>query len=1586
MIKAETGSAVGWIRGAAQFQGPGTSVARRIHQRPHGAAKIWNCRHPVGGFDLRALQWSQERFSEDQNMKHPSLSFLIGLLAAAVMATAAAVSDIATTPLTVTQSVKPRVLFVLSNDHALYYKAYTDWNDLTGDGIPDTSYVPDFAYYGYFDSTKCYSYVTTDGGRFEPQATAPNPNTPYCDEVAGEWSGNFLNWATMSRMDIVRKVLYGGHRSTDTATTTVLERAYIPSDAHSFAKYYEGTDSAKLTPFNTPKLTLCNTTYADSGQSQDITTPPQIRVAKGDFRYWAANERWQCTWDNEQNSSSSGDNTTGSKTTDPNKSNDGLGEKNYNARVQVCVAGKIGAEECKRYPDGHYKPVGLLHTYGEDNKLLFGLLTGSYAKNKSGGVLRKNVSAFSNEVNTKTDGTFTEAAGIVATLDRLRIARYQYGSGKGYYNETDSCPWALSLFDEGKCSNWGNPLSEMYLESLRYMAGLTATSEFSATDDTYITGLTKADWTDPLNDENDPLDDKNWCAHCDIIVLNASESSYDNDRMNSSGLNGSPSAADKTDAVGDSEGISGHDFFVGENGTDNNQLCTGKQVSALGDVRGACPGAPRLSGTYYAAGLAHWAHTNDVRSLTGEQTVTTRAVTLSPAAPKLVIPVPGGERTVSILPACRNLTPNPDGNCAIVDFKILAQDIDAGTGEVYINWEDSEQGGDYDQDMKGTLSYAITGNTVTVTTKVDRKSTDHKLGFGYVIAGTTQDGFHVHTGINNFQYTDPSGVTGCTTCDLCSNGVSEKLPCPTEPKACSNCNVTLAATSVTYTLGDSTASLLEEPMWYAAKYGSFVDTDKNQLPNRPAEWDADSNGRPDGFFFASNPTELGPSLARFLDIISTTSSSASVAANSVTLNTDTRIYQARYDTDNWTGDLIAFPIKPDGTLDDAAWHAQDQIGIQAKAGTRRILTTNEDTGDGVPFRWSDSNTTGIAAAQKANLNRACPTSCTPDTAGEQRLDYLRGSQANEISQPNGTLRTRDALLGDIVNSEPVYVGPPAAFFPNDLETEIYQDFANTQVGRAHVLYVGANDGMLHAFMANNGDELFAYVPRAVYPKLSALTTLAYQTAHQFYVDLGPTVTDAYLGASKKWRSVLVGGLGAGGAGMFAIDVTNPAAFQGSETDARAQVLWDIVGGDAGFEDLGYTFSKPAVVRLPDNNHNGVWAAVFGNGYESAAGIAALYLVNAATGERLEEILVQDLTDNGLSSVMPIDYDGDAKVDYIYAGDLRGRLWRFEPNAAGGWEVSFGGKPLFQNRTEDSVTTTESHEECKIVTVDVCIKTKKGQCVQYGKQDQKQCVTVPGSETVTPGTYQPITVRPEVVRHPQGGVMVLFGTGSYYRTTDRIPNTDQAKINAFYGVWDRFDETSDIRTEHLLEQKIVKEQTLGDFDIRVTTSNEIVWHKTDDKPEGTPPSTHLGWYLRLVHPDEGALGEIQVTEPRARGGRIIFTTMIPSDVVCDFGGDGWLMELNFLDGKQVSEVLFDLNGDGVFNVLDLAPIQQEDGETVLITPSGKKSKVGPIQEPAIIAAGTREYKFASGAKDAGVEVTTENPVDLKGGRRSWLQVH
>ena len=135
---------------------------------------------------------------------------LLGALAGIGVATpATSPAGIAQTPLTTTHSVRPRVLFALSNDHALYYKAYTDWNDLNGDGTTDTTYLPNFAYYGYFDSAKCYAY---EEGRFVPKRATDA--SFYC---VGHWSGNFLNWATMSRMDIVRKVLYGGMRSTDSA-------------------------------------------------------------------------------------------------------------------------------------------------------------------------------------------------------------------------------------------------------------------------------------------------------------------------------------------------------------------------------------------------------------------------------------------------------------------------------------------------------------------------------------------------------------------------------------------------------------------------------------------------------------------------------------------------------------------------------------------------------------------------------------------------------------------------------------------------------------------------------------------------------------------------------------------------------------------------------------------------------------------------------------------------------------------------------------------------------------------------------------------------------------------------------------------------------------------------------------------------------------------------------------------------------------------------------------------------------------------------------------------------------------------------
>jgi len=1486
----------------------------------------------------------------------------------------------------------PRVLFLVSNDHALYYKAYTDWNDLSGDGVPDTGYTHTITYYGYFDSTKCYDYVNN---RFEPKAvtaTTADPNA-YCDgsnNGGGRWSGNFLNWATMSRMDIVRKVLYGGMRSSDTASETVLERAFIPTDAHSFAKYHENLSGeiARLTPFEVQKLTLCNTTYAGSGESQNVTAPPLIRAARGDFRYWAANERWQCTWSNEHGSNSSGSNTTESKTVDPvnssDKYNEGLGSKDYIARVKVCVAGLLGKEDCKLYPDSssNYKPVGLLHNYGEDGSLLFGLMTRSYAKNKSGGVLRKNIRSFADEVNP-ANGTFTRTAGFVATLDKFRIVRYNYG--EGVYNISDDCYWGLATFTEGDCSNWGNPLSEMYLEALRYFAGLGKTDAFTADDSSYLAGLGTETWSDPLT-ATDAEHTSEWCAQCSLIVINASEPSYDHDSFDATGLKGPPVVADETTLVGGftkdgvhyGEYINSTSRFVGENGTDNNQLCTAKTVTNLGSVLGACPGAPRLSGTYYVAGLAHWARTNDIRTDDAiDQSVATRAVTLLPAAPKLTIPVPGRTSTVSILPACRSTKTTPNSNCMVVDFKIIEQNLSAGTGKVYINWEDSEQGGDYDQDMKGTLSYTIntTTNTIKIDTQVNRKSTDHALGFGYVISGTTKDGFHVHSGINRFVYPDATAVTTCkfvtswsATFPSCTKKSSDNKSCtasdytsatPPPPcdKNCSNCDanttsseadISLPVSSYTFTLGTSTATLLNEPLWYAAKYGSFIDTDSDQYPNGIGEWDSNNDGYPDGFFFASNPGQLGPSLKRFLDVISTTTSSAAVAANSITLQTSTRIYQARFDSKDWSGDLVASPLAPDGSIMTPVWSAKGQLQNQS-ADERCIITSTQTEKLGVPFLWGDTDSSTRDGIDPAQMLLLCPT-CTPeaDTVGRDRLNFLRG----DYSVEGGSIRRRAYVLGDLVNSEPLYVGAPIPIYPETIAAASYQTFAQDWADRLHMLYIGGNDGMLHGFRADSGGEQFGYVPRAVYPNLAALAAVDYTKAHRYYVDGGPRAQDAWLATAAAWRTVLVSGLGAGGAGVFALDITNPDSFE-AQASAMDKVLWDLTASDAGFENLGYSFSRPAVVRLPDDNFNGLWAVAFGNGYGNTAatnpGKASLFIVDVETGALLTEVVADLGPKNGLSSVAPVDYNGDFKVDYIYAGDLKGNLWRFEPYGSSSWRVSFNGKPLFA------------------------------------------------------GTA-PITTRPEVIAHPLGGVMVLFGTGSYYRVMDRTP--DLAVVNAFFGIWDRIvgeasrtNGGADIRISHLLQQEIIGEGHVGDFDIRLTTPSPtdpkaIIWFKDIDSATGhpvdTPPASHLGWYINLLYPkkannDPTGYGEMQVTEPQLRGARVVFTTMIPSTVTCAYGGDGWLMELNALDGARISEVVFDLNHDGDFNVSDMATISAGEIDYT-VPPSGKKSKVGIIQRPAVIAAGAREYKYASGAKEAGIEATTESASAGKVGRRSWLELH
>ncbi|MGD0960678.1 MAG: hypothetical protein ABSB19_12800, partial [Methylomonas sp.] len=635
------------------------------------------------------------------------------------------------TPLFVANNTTPLVMLNISKDHQLFFKAYDDYSDLNGDGVPDTTYNNSINYYGYFDSFKCYNYNATTA-RFEPASTTGNY---YCN---GNWSGNFLNWATMARIDEIRKILYGGSRSVDTgqitasssgvsASTpgvTVLSRTYIPNDAHSFAKFYNGTDINLLTPFNPSQVTatvdgvstttsvgvtFCNTTVSSTVLSQNVTDPPVMRVALGNYSMWTNHERWQCKWSTES-ANTNGNNPAISGINAypyfPDPGSIGSSVLNqYNVQVQVCVPGLINTETCKTYPDGTQKPIGLLQIYGDNNEMSFGLLTGSYGANKSGGVLRKNLSSMNNEINVATNGTFINPppanGGIINTLEIFRMYGYRHDNGTyfksgtvsqssastldslGTTDGTANCIWGLTSFPDGNCSNWGNPQSEMFLESLRYLGNQSASAAFvptSPSESFYFPGLAIAS---TIVSSSNPtiIPSTQWCTKQSLIDFNASSSSYDGDQLSGiSDLNSSyTTPSPLTDTVGVGENINGNSYFVGStnlngSGVTNNQLCTPKTVNSLSSVNGTCPDSPRLQGTYQIDGLAFYGNTKDLEpSVQGNQTVSTFGVALAPKLPLVQIPVPNSSsnQVITIIPGCQDST--LPGNCTQSAFQIVDQ-------------------------------------------------------------------------------------------------------------------------------------------------------------------------------------------------------------------------------------------------------------------------------------------------------------------------------------------------------------------------------------------------------------------------------------------------------------------------------------------------------------------------------------------------------------------------------------------------------------------------------------------------------------------------------------------------------------------------------------------------------------------------------------------------------------------------------------------------------------------------------------------------------------------------------------------------
>jgi type IV pilus assembly protein PilY1 len=665
-----------------------------------------------------------------------------------------------------------------------------------------------------------------------------------------------------------------------------------------------------------------------------------------------------------------------------------------------------------------------------------------------------------------------------------------------------------------------------------------------------------------------------------------------------------------------------------------------------------------------------------------------------------------------------------------------------------------------------------------------------------------------------------------------------------------------------------------------------------------------------GFFSAANPEDFATELSDALQAIVNEgkSSASAVAANSTRLDSGSLVYQASFNSLEWSGRLLAYELNDDGSIGDVKWDStRDSFPAES---SRNLFTSVGGLGDIITTATSFTLTNWLSLdlAQRTLLNNGAS-----ELLGKGLLSWVRGDRSGE-----GTaFRRRSGVLGDIINSDPAFVGNEDDYGFQVLsgsEGDRYQDFMKAKKSWPSILLVGANDGMLHGFDAQTGKEYFGYIPVAVYPNLPNLASVDYQ--HQYYVDGSPRVSDAYLNGA--WKTVAVASTGAGGRSVFAIDVSNPS------TITAQNFLWEFSTAADADHKLGVAMSEPTVARVDADNK---WIAVFGNGYESGDTVK-LMIVDLETGELIRAIDTEvSGVNNGLATPVPVDVDSDRITDFVYAGDLQGNLWKFDVRGsdAADWHVAYKSgnspAPLF-------------------VAVD------------------------------DGGERQPITMRPTVGNHDDGGYYVYFGTGQFFKTNDSVVGPSP-QVQEFYGI---HDDGKVINRGDLLAQDVIYEEigTLKEggntkFQVRLVTAN------------GADSVPAAGWRLPLQPPNDAKEGERSVSQPILRNGRIIFTTLIPTQDVCGFGGRSWLMEVDAQTGGRYKDPVLDTNSDGMVDELDVILY---NGEYLPISGRGSDEI---IKTPGIVSKGEIEYKYTSGSSGTVGVVAEKGDGGGIVGRQSWRQM-
>ena len=672
------------------------------------------------------------------------------------------------------------------------------------------------------------------------------------------------------------------------------------------------------------------------------------------------------------------------------------------------------------------------------------------------------------------------------------------------------------------------------------------------------------------------------------------------------------------------------------------------------------------------------------------------------------------------------------------------------------------------------------------------------------------------------------------------------------------------------------------------------------------------------------------------------SSAGASERQSAKLETGAQAYFAFYNPNNWLGRVTANSLSLDqyGNVTVAQlanWDAECVLtgvtaanpcpttgvagAMTAQTPTSRAILTWNGT-KGIPFEYNKLSTSLQSTMTAGDTGTACNATTAYSTS--DRVSYLRGDRSCEInSQAVGEFRKRTSVLADIIDSSPAWVGPPDAPYPaiwadrlystatnaeNASGAPTYIQYTQSNESRLNVVYTGSNDGLVHGFRSgsynangtfcstaatcsgavtpNDGAEVLAYMPGAVLNTIhnsgnAALDYSNSQYGHAFFVDATPGTGDLFYG--NAWHTWVVGGLGPGGAAIYALDVTDPTTF--SETNAGSLVIGEWTpanvsctgttttnGGANCGNNLGNTYGTPSIRRL----HNGDWAVIFGNGLSSTSGDAGIYIMTIdptttnTTFYYLSTATGSAASPNGIAYASPVDLDGDHITDYVYAGDLQGNVWRFDLTSSNpsNWAVTPG--PVFTAPSGEPITTA----------------------------------IVAASGAPYPGMAQYL--------------MLLFGTGQKFPLTNVNPATYAGGTQSLYGVWDwnltTWDSVARVQYAALtaassglsgantvqqsnLAAQVVSINANAGNNRDITSNQTVCWQGTTTCTSG---NNKFGWYMNLPGTQEQVIYNPELVQQALTVNTIVPASNDPT--ACAIPSDtGFTYVLSAMTGGAFNQV-------------------------------------------------------------------------------------